>query len=153
MIHASEIQFLIGVAALCVFVILLCIEGNQRLKALFQELTLVLGWTGAGRAPWRAFTLRQLREARLFYYGLPADPRIPNEARVIARKFRRLSLVHMLVGWGCWYLLLALGAMKYMPQQVEVALYALPPIAALAMRLTILPWPRGDVWDGEAPGA
>ncbi|MEM9043374.1 MAG: hypothetical protein AAGC81_01675, partial [Pseudomonadota bacterium] len=72
-------------------------------------------------------------------------------ARAIARKFRWLSLIHMLVGWTCWYILLSLGALEHFPSFVTTCLYLLPPAAAITLRLLILPWPDGDVWHGEIP--
>ncbi|MEM8793654.1 MAG: hypothetical protein AAGE80_18705 [Pseudomonadota bacterium] len=150
MLLASEIQFLVGIAALCVFVILLCVEGSVRLRSLFKELTLLLDWRTDGISPLRAMTLRQIREARVFYHGLPADPRIPVEARIIARRFRRLSFLHLIAGWICWYVMLGLGAVAHLSPGIETALLALPPVAAVILRLSIQPWPGGDVWHGQA---
>lgn len=137
----SDIQLLVGVGALCLFAVLMCLDGNERLGDLFRRIEAEMGWEKASPVSAIAFLSRQSREARVFLYGLPPEPGPSDVALGLVREFQRLALVHMIAGWVIWYCLIFLGAADGMGTIIKTCILLLPPTVLVGMWTLVRPWP------------
>lgn len=152
MINPADIHLLVGVIALCVLAVLMCVEGNDRLGALSRRLEAEMRWDDVPKTGAAGFLNRQAREARVFLYGLPSGSGVPDAAREVARQFRRLALLYMIAGWIIWYCLIFLGAVDGMGSVVKILVLSLPPAVLGGMWTLVRPWPE-DATSDAGPSA
>ncbi|MEM9736033.1 MAG: hypothetical protein AAF908_05465 [Pseudomonadota bacterium] len=137
---AGELQLALGIAALFALVILISVDWTLRLLRLFRRICVSMGWRERADLTWTGLVDRQFLEARVVIYGLP--PGAPVEAQKIAARYRRLAFVYNLLSLAVWYGLIWAGALSALPDALGVVFLAGPPVFAVAVWLTVKPWPR-----------
>ncbi|MEM7505473.1 MAG: hypothetical protein AAF415_01910 [Pseudomonadota bacterium] len=157
-----DLHLAFGVVAVFVFLVLAVIELGVQMRRLFGRLAMEMerhdpallahwDWPLVGaRTGWgdrRQVLRRELIEARVFLYGLPIE-NVSKEARRLARKYRTLSGLCLLLSLLFWYGIFAYEVGRYGWDIFNLLGILAPALGMAALWLLVPRWPR-DVNSGR----